>query len=400
MANSAAGEASEVDLVVDPGGAGLGEEGADRRGDHSGRSAGLPAHLTDRRLPPGRFVLVMRGSPGSGSYASRVLVLSKRNVEALLDLDALIDTLADTMTDLSAGRAVMPDRTVALVDAETTSGLLDMPSYVPSADALTSKLVTIFPANAGTHLPVRQAVIVAFDPASGEPAALIDGTHVTAVRTGACSALSVRMLARTDAATLAILGTGPQARAHALAVARVRRFREVRIAGRDPVKVAALADELGQQLDLDVRAVMSYQQALADADVACAATYAVEPVIRRDWISPGIHITSVGYNPRGREVDDATVADALLFVESRHAALTAVPPNRDLAEPLERGVITPGDIGAELGEVIAGISPGRTSVEEITLYKSVGVAVQDAAAVALVLAAARERGVGQQVDLQ
>jgi alanine dehydrogenase len=328
-----------------------------------------------------------------------MLVLGRGDVQALLDVDVLIDALATAMVDLSAGRASVPERTAAVV-AEREAMLLAMPGYVPSAGALMGKLVSLFPGNAGGPVPTHQAVIVAFDPDTGTPAALLDGGWITAMRTGACSALSVRLLAREDASTLAILGTGVQARSHARAVARVRPFREIRVAGRDHAKARVLADELRRELDAEVRAVGSFRAALAGADVACATTHATEPVVRRAWVDPGLHITSVGYNPQGREVDDRTVADALVFVESRRAALAPVPSgSRDLVEPIQRGVITAEHVRAELGELIAGTSAGRTSDEQITLYKSVGVAVQDAAAAALVLATARGRGVGRELGL-
>jgi ornithine cyclodeaminase len=328
-----------------------------------------------------------------------VLVLSRGEVESLLDLDRLIDALADAMADLSAGRASAPNRTAALVPGR--SGLLGaMPAHLPSAGALTSKLVTLFPENAGGETPTHQAVIVAFDPDSGTPTAVLDGTVITALRTGACSALSARLLARPDSTTLAILGTGVQARSHARAVVRVRPIDAVRIAGRDPEKAGRLAGELSSALRADVQAVGSYREALAGADIACATTHPSEPVIRRRWVEPGTHITSVGYDPDGREVDDETVADALVYVESRGSALAPAPAGTpDLLEPIERGVIDADHIRAELGEVVADGRLARTSAEQITLYKSVGVAVQDAAATALVLAGARERGVGRQVAL-
>ena len=326
-----------------------------------------------------------------------MIVLTGAQVEALLDLDALIEALAAAMVDLSAGRASVPDRVAALVP----EGLLAaMPGFVPSAGVLMSKLVTLFPRNAELGIPTHQAVIVAFDPHTGRPAALLDGTAITALRTGACSALSARLLARTDAAVLAILGTGVQARSHARALCRVRPIREIRIAGRDPAKAAALAAELSGALPAEVRAVSSYREALAGADIACAATHAIEPVVRREWLSAGVHVTSVGYNPNGREVDDATVADALICVESRSAALAPFPAgSNDLLMPIRDGVITADAVHAELGELLAGTRPGRSSADQITLYKSVGVAVQDAVAAGLVLAAAREHGTGQEISL-
>lgn len=330
---------------------------------------------------------------------SRMLVLSRAEVRELLDLDALIDALAPAMADLSAGRASVPARIGAMVD-ERDGVLAAMPGFVPSTRSLVTKLVSLFPRNAGTSVPTHQAVIAVFDPDTGSPVALLDGTEITAARTGAGSALSARLLAREDSSRLAVLGTGVQARSHARAVARVRSLREVRVAGRDPARAQALAAELEEELGLIVRPVASYEEALHDADIACATTHAAEPVIRREWLSAGVHVTSVGYNPAGREVDDATIADALVCVESRSAVLAPLPAgSNDLIEPIRSGIVGEGHIHAELGELVLGTRPGRTTPEQITLYKSVGVAAQDAAAAALVLAAARERGAGRDVEL-
>ncbi|WP_225638318.1 ornithine cyclodeaminase family protein [Streptomyces solaniscabiei] len=329
-----------------------------------------------------------------------MLVLGRAQVEALLDMDALIDAMAPAMADLSAGRASVPDRVAARVP-EREGFLAAMPGFVPSAGVLMSKLVSLFPRNAGTALPTHQALIAVFDPDTGEPTALLDGTAVTTARTGACSALSVRLLAREDATVLAVLGTGVQARSHARAICRVRPVRQIRVAGRDPAKAAALAEELSSVLEAEVRAVSGYAEALDGADIAAATTHAVEPVIRRPWLTPGVHIASVGYNPAGREVDDATVAEALVFVESRQAVLAPFPAgSNDLLMPIRDGLITAEHLHAELGEVVAGSRTGRGSPDQITLYKSVGVAVQDAAAAALVVSAARARSVGEEITLR
>ena len=328
-----------------------------------------------------------------------MLVLSRRNVEELLDLDALIDALAGAMADLSLGRASAPNRVGARVD-ERDGLLAAMPGYVPSAGALAGKLVALFPQNAGTDAPTHQAVIAVFDPRDGRPAALLDGTAITAIRTGAGSALATRLVARSDAVTIAILGTGVQARSHARAVARVRAFRELRVAGRTPAKAEALAEELADNLDLPIRPVASWEEACAGADVVCATTHALEPVVRREWLAEGAHVTSVGYNPKGREVDDATIAESLVIVESRAAALAPVPAgSNDLLEPIERGLIAADHVHAEVGELVLGRRPGRTSPGQLTLYKSVGVAAQDCAAAALVLRAARKHGAGQEIEL-
>lgn len=327
-----------------------------------------------------------------------MLILDRTQTEALLDLGALIDGLAGAMADLSAGRASAPERVGALVP-EHDGLLAAMPGYVPSAGMLMSKLVSLYPRNAGGPLPTHQAVIVAFDPATGTPVALLDGTVITALRTGACSALSARLLARPGAELLAIIGTGVQARSHARAMCLVRPISQIRIASRDPARAATLAEELSGQVAADVQPVASYQEALAGADIACATTHSAQPVIRRPWLTPGVHVTSVGYG-HGREIDDDTIRSALVCVESRRAALAPFPAgSNDLLEPIRTGAITADHIHAELGELIAGTRPGRSAPDQITLYKSVGVAVQDATAAALVIAAARRQSAGAEISL-
>ncbi len=327
-----------------------------------------------------------------------VLILSRAEVESLLDPDELVDALAEAMVDLSAGRASMPPRVAALV-AEHEGLLGVMPAWLPSAGMLEAKLVSLFPGNAGTAVPTHQAVIVAFDPRTGTPAALLDGTGITAIRTAAGSALATRVLAREDASVLAILGTGVQAGAHAVAVSRVRPFHEIRVAGRNPELASVLEADLGGRLGMPVAAAPSFEEAARGADVVCATTHSPDPVLARDWLSPGMHVNSVGVNPAGRELDRETVRDALVVVESRESALSPGPAGaNDLVWSIRDGDLDPADI-AEIGEVLSGTRPGRESPDQLTLYKSVGVAVQDAAAAALVLRAARERGLGTDIDI-
>jgi ornithine cyclodeaminase len=313
-----------------------------------------------------------------------VIFLSQAEVRELLDLEALIDALAAAHRELSEGKASMPPRIAAFAER---NGLLGaMPAYLPSA-GLACKLVSLFPENRDRH--THQALICVFDPTNGTPVALMDGTYITATRTAAGSALATRLLAREDAHVLAILGSGMQARTHADALGRVRRFDEIRVASRDPARAAELAAELGGN------AVDSWEEAVRGADVVAATTHAAEPIVLGEWLTPGVHINSVGANPAGRgEVDPAILRLALVAVEFRESTL-APPP---VGAPEFRDE-APEDV-VELGELVAGTKPGRTSPEQITLYKSVGVAVQDAAAAALVLAAARERSVGREIELE
>ena len=327
-----------------------------------------------------------------------VLILSRADVEALIDRDRLVDAIAAAMRELSSGEASVPPRTAAMVE-RVGGALLAMPAYVPGAGALAAKLVGQFPRNPADHgLPSHVAVIASFDPETGVPEAVMDGEVITAERTAAGSALSARLLARADASVLAVLGTGVQARAHARALVRVRSVRELRVAGRDPAKAAALAADLGAELGIEARAAASYREAMAGADIVCACTHASEPVVEGAALEPGMHVTSVGVNGDGRELAADAVARALLVVESRAAALAPFPTgSNDLGWAIRDGAIGADHVHAEIGELVAGSAEGRTSDRQITLYKSVGVAAQDAAAAAMVLAEAKARRIGTDV---
>jgi ornithine cyclodeaminase len=295
-----------------------------------------------------------------------MLVLSRADVEALLDLDALIDALAEAHAELSAGQASIPARIAAFAP----QGLLGaMPAYLPST-GLGCKLVSLFPENRDRE--THQAAIMLFDPDNGSPLALLDGTHITAMRTAGAAALAAKLLMRDDARVLAILGTGVQSRAAAEMFARVRGFDEIRIAGRG-----------------------EFEDAVRGADVVAATTAAAEPVVRAEWLEEGTHVSSVGYHPPGSELDPAIVERAdVICVELRDSTFAAPP-----AGAVELAGRDPA-AAVELGELVTGTRPGRGSDAEITLYKSVGVAVQDLAAAALVLRAARERNVGLEIELE
>jgi alanine dehydrogenase len=279
--------------------------------------------------------------------------------------------VAAALVDVSSGRASVPPRSAAF----TPDGLLGaMAAWVPSADTLAAKLVSLFPRN--RDLPTHQALIAVFDPRSGTPSALLDGEEITAQRTAAASALSTRLLAREDAQVLAIVGTGVQAASHARYVVRVRRFREVLVAGRDAEKARALASRVGGR-------AASIEEAVRAADVICATTHAREPVVRMEWLRQGAHLCSVGLNPQGREVD--SLRGALVAVEARASAFAAFPAGaNELRDLLPEEAV-------ELGELISGTRSGRSSPAQITAYKSVGIAAEDAAAAALVLRRAAAR---------
>lgn len=311
-----------------------------------------------------------------------MIALGRAEVEALLAPEALIEAVRSALIDVSAGRASMPPRIAAF----STGGLLSaMPAYLPSLGVLAAKLVAVFPGN--TAAPTHQAVVVVFDPENGTPLALLDGIAITAQRTAAASALATRLLAREDASVLAIIGTGVQAESHARYVCLARKFREVRVAGRDPARTAAFAARIGAVAAADI------ESAVRGADVICATTHAREPVVRRAWVKPGAHVNSVGLHPEGSELEADLLRAARIAVESRASAF-APPP----AGAFELRGFDPA-AAVELGELAAGTRAGRTAPGEITVYKSVGVAAEDAAAAALILRAAQARGWGAPVRL-
>lgn len=318
----------------------------------------------------------------SASGAS-LLVLSEAEVQQLLDVDELIDALAGAFVELSAGRASVPAR----VATGTDRGLLmAMPGHVDGV--LETKLVSLFSGNHSRGLPSHHAVIAVFDADTGVPVALVAATHITAIRTGAASALATRILAREDTSVLAVLGAGVQGRSHLQTVPRVRAFEEIRVANRDPGRAAALAADFG------ARAVDSFEEAVRGADVICACTNAPAPVLQREWLTPGAHVNSVGISPGGPELDDATVRAGVLAVESR----VAFEPFPAGAHELAAAADLAGS-AAELGELLAGARPGRTGDGQITVYKSVGHAVEDAVAARVALDRARRERAGTAVEL-
>jgi alanine dehydrogenase len=310
-----------------------------------------------------------------------MLVLTRAQVRELLDLDLLLDALERAFVELSAGRTSVPPR----IAANTQRGFLAaMPGYADGV--LEAKLVSVFPDNHAAGLPSHQATIAVFDDETGSPLALLDGTEITAARTGASSAVSTRALARDDARVLAVLGAGVQGHSHIEAARRVRDFDEIRVASRSTEHARALAEEIGGV------AVDSFEEAARGAHVVCACTDAGEPVLSAEWLDPGTHVTSVGASREGPELDRATVTAGLLVVESR-VAFEPYPAGAHELQGLDP------ESAVELGEVLAGTREGRTSPEQITVYKSMGHAVEDAAAAGLVYRRAREQGIGTDVEL-
>ncbi len=307
-----------------------------------------------------------------------LLLLSQEDVERLLDPATMLDVLAQGFAALSDGQVAAPGRS----GISTPDGFFGtMPGWLPGGP-MGVKLVTAFHGNPAQGLPGHQALICLFDPENGSPLAVMDGTHITALRTAGGAALSAKLLARPDAHTLAIIGGGVQGVAHAHLMPLVRDVIDIRVWSRSPEsaeRVAAVAAR--------AQVVESAEEAVRDADVVCLCTSAQEPPVRAEWIAPGAHVTSVGFHPPGGELDPALIARGRLFVETADAFL---PPPVGCAE---LHGLDPA-IGTELGEVILGRRPGRESPDDITIYKSMGHAMEDVVAAALVYQAALAEGAG------
>ncbi len=329
-----------------------------------------------------------------------VLVLSAEDVTALLPMRDCIGVMREALATLAHGKAFVPLRTVMrMPDASGFLGL--MPGFI-GADggkeaALGLKAVCIFPANARRGIDTHQGAVLLFDAGTGQLAALMDGATVTAIRTAAVSGVATDLLARPEAAELAILGAGVQAGTHLEAIAAVRQLRRVRVWSRDPAHAARLVDKTRSRDQATIEAVPTAEAAVRGADIVTTATASPEPILARTWLKDGAHINAVGSSiPSAREIDTATMTAVRLFVDRRESALNEAG---DILIPLREGAFTPDHIQAELGEVIIGTDPGRRSAAELTLFKSLGLAVEDVAAAAYVVRRAKEAGVGQEVTM-
>ena len=312
-----------------------------------------------------------------------LLYLSQSDVEDLLDVDAMLEAIGQALVLFSSGVTSVPPRTAA----RAPDGLMGvMAGYVPGV-ALEVKLVSVFPGNHGQGVPSHQALIALFDEKDGTPLAVMDGTHITAIRTGGAAAVATRALSRTDSRVLAILGAGVQGGSHLDTFTHVRDFTEIRVASRDQAKAAALAAR-----HPNARVAASFEEAVRGADVVACCTDAREPVIRREWLKQGAHVSSVG-GTFGPELDPETVAAGKVFVEWRGAATNAPPAGAHELQGLDASAIS------EVGEVLAGTKPGRTSDRDLTIYKSTGHAVEDAATASLVYARALAEGAGRRLPL-
>ncbi|HEY5017466.1 MAG TPA: ornithine cyclodeaminase family protein [Streptosporangiaceae bacterium] len=338
----------------------------------------------------------------------KLLVLSASDIHQLLGYGQCADAMRTALGALASGQASQPLRSIVRFPAAT--GLMGlMPARLaagapPAGEAAGSvdsaayglKAICITPGNPALGLDTHQGIVLLSEGQTGEPLAVLNASAITEIRTAAVSVLATDVLARRGAGDLAVVGTGVQARAHVLAFARTRPLRRVRVAGRTPNRAEALAAALQPEMPTKIIVSPSVRDAVAGADIIVTATSSAEPVLRRDWIAAGAHINAVGAClPAARELDSAIIADAALFADSRESLLAE---SGDYLLAVADGLAGPGSIRAELGDVLSGQAPGRGSDQEITVFESLGLAVEDLAAGLAVYRAAAGGAAGRWVE--
>lgn len=327
---------------------------------------------------------------------SQILVLTAADVERLLTMEACIDLMAQTLADLARGIFLQPLRMVVRPpDAKGLIGL--MPAYRGSDPALYGlKAICVFPGNPQINKDAHQGSVMLFDGDTGELLSLMNASPITAIRTAAVSAVATRLLARDDASRLAIIGSGVEARTHLPAIATVRQIKQTRVVSRTRANADAFAAEMGQRFAFPIEAVDTVQEALDEADIIVTVTNSHEPVVKREWISPGAHINAIGtHSPASREIDGATMAAARVFVDRRESTVNEAG---DYLLAVKEGLINESSIVAEIGELLDGTKEGRRTRDEITLFKSLGLAVEDLACAQYLFVKAQEVGAGTWVS--
>jgi ornithine cyclodeaminase/alanine dehydrogenase-like protein (mu-crystallin family) len=322
----------------------------------------------------------------------QLLVLSGADVRQALGWAECAKAMETALAACARGQGFQPLRTVLRPDGAAGLQVL-MPSYAPLGYGL--KAICVTPGNPARGLDSHQGIVVLSRPDTGEPVAVLNASAVTEIRTAAVSAVATSLLANPGADVLAIIGTGVQARAHLHAISATRPLAQVRVAGSSPAKADAFAGEMTSP-GLPVIACPSPKEAVTEAGIVVTATTAAQPVLRRDWLAPGTHVNAVGAClPGVRELDTATMADAALFADSRESVLAE---SGDYLLAAAEGAIGPGHIRAEIGDLLAAGAAGRRQAAEITVFESLGLAVEDLAAADLAYQTARKGGIGTWVE--
>jgi ornithine cyclodeaminase/alanine dehydrogenase len=324
-----------------------------------------------------------------------VLILSRSDLEKILTMKDVIEYVEMAFLELQRGTAILPMRaTITLSEKHGWIGV--MPAYLGRMGSLSTKIVTVFEKNLEKNMPTIMATIMLNDSETGAPLAIMDGTLITAMRTGAVCGVATKYLARKDSKNVGIFGAGVQARTQLMAMCAVREIRKALVHDVVKERAESFASEMSKILKIPVEACEP-RDLVAQSDIIVTATTSKTPVFDGSWVKPGTHLNLIGsFKPDVREVDEEVIKKAKIVVDQKSAALEEAG---DIIIPLKAGIITEKDIYAELGELAAGLKPGRTSDFEITLFKSVGLGIQDCAAAWLAYMRAKEKGVGMEVEL-
>jgi len=323
-----------------------------------------------------------------------LLLINQDEVRQLLTVESCIPLMEQALKTLARGEAIMPLRPVMWLP-ENFGALAMMPSYLGDLDAMGLKVISYFPENMGTPYDTHQGAVFVYETRNGRLLAIVDATEITAIRTPAVTAVATDLLARPDCTRLGLLGSGTQARGHLAAMLAVRPIEEVRVWSIDHEGDLAFAARARERHGIEVQAVGSAQEAVEEADLICTTTSAPEPILFGKWLKPGVHLNAVGSTvPHTRELDTEAVLRARMYVDNREAALEEAG---DFRFPRAEGAIGDDHIVGEIGALLLGSIEGRRSEDEITLYKSLGLAIEDLAAAHYVYQQALEKGIGTSV---
>lgn len=316
-----------------------------------------------------------------------MLLLSDDEISRLISMRETIDAVEAAFGEFARGGVKMPQRSTIMLDEEAGS-ISFMPSYIPEARALATKIISIYPKNPTKGLPTTAAWIIVNDPETGMIEALLDGTYLTAMRTGAVTGVAARYLAPKDSKKAAVIGCGVQGKTQAWAVAETRAIEKMRVFDLSRERMDLFSREMSGKLGIDVVPSDSVAEAVNGVDIVVTATTSKDPVVRREWLGERVHVSAIGaFYPDYRELDTGTIRDAKLVVDSREAIMEEAG---DILIPISEGVIGVDHIYAELGDLVLGRKPGRTDDDGLTVFKSVGLAIQDSSVARLVLDKWRE----------
>ena len=326
----------------------------------------------------------------------KILILDSPQIRELLPMTDCIELMADALSALARDEVHQPLRTI--IRPPNARGLLGLMSAFRGGErgAFGLKAICVFPENPAQGKDAHQGAVMLFNRDTGELLALMNASEITAIRTAAVSAVATRLLAREDAQELAIIGAGVQARTHLAALACVRSLKHVRVSARNMEHSQRFAREMQPKVSFPLEAVPTNEEAVRGADLIVTATSSLEPVIKKEWVSPGAHINAIGtHSPKSREIDSGTMAAATIFVDRRESVLNE---SGDYVLAAKEGVIGPDNIVGEIGELLIGTKSGRTSPAEITLFKSLGLAIEDVACAEYLYRNAKAQNVGCWVD--